>query len=107
MRTMSAPLSEYIWKNGKLLPWAEATVHVMTHALHYGTTVFEGMRIYDTYLGPAVFRMGDHYDRLLASGRIYGIIPPYSSADLAAATRTLASANTLSSGYVRPMAFYG
>jgi branched-chain amino acid aminotransferase len=104
---MSAPLAEYIWKNGKIVPWAEATVHVMTHALHYGTGVFEGMRIYDTHLGPAAFRMADHFKRLLTSGKIYGIIPPYSAEELGEATRQLASRNGLTAGYVRPLMFFG
>ena len=104
---MSAPLADYVWKNGDIIPWADATVHVMTHALHYGTCVFEGMRIYDTHLGPAAFRMTDHFERLLTSGKIYGIVPPYGAAALGEATRALAQANALPAGYVRPIAFLG
>lgn len=104
---MSAPLAEFVWKNGKIVPWAEATVHVMTHALHYGTCVFEGIRIYDTHKGPAIFRLSDHMDRLLASGKIYGITPPYSAPELGEATRHIVGANKLQSGYIRPIVFLG
>lgn len=101
--TMTHP--EYIWKNGALIPWAEATCHLMTHALHYGTGVFEGIRVYDTHRGPAGFRLEDHFRRLIASGAIYGIRHPYSVEDLCAATRTLVAANGLTSAYVRPLAY--
>lgn len=104
---MTAPFAEYVWKNGEIVPWADATVHVMTHALHYGTCVFEGIRIYDTHQGPAAFRMTDHYARLLTSGKIYGISPSIGVSELTQATRALAAANKLNSGYVRPIAFYG
>jgi branched-chain amino acid aminotransferase len=104
---MSAPLAEFVWKNGKIVPWAEATVHVMTHALHYGTCVFEGLRVYDAHVGPAVFRLTDHMERLLISGKIYGITPPYSADQLGAATREIVTANKLSSGYIRPLVFLG
>ncbi len=95
----------YIWKNGDLIPWEQATCHLMTHALHYGTGVFEGIRVYETHQGPAAFRLEDHFRRLLTSGRIYGITHPYSVDALCAATRRLVDANGLARAYVRPLAY--
>src|SRR3546814_8127593 len=68
---------EWIWQNGSIKPWAEATTHVMSHALHYGSSVFEGIRSYETPDGPAIFRLGDHTRRLFASARIYEMEIPY------------------------------
>ena len=74
--------SEFIWMNGEVVPWDDAKVHVLTHALHYGTSVFEGIRCYDTEVGPAVFRHQDHIDRLVASGRYYDMDLPYSKEEI-------------------------
>lgn len=99
--------SEFIWKDGELVPWADANFHVLTHALHYGSGVFEGIRAYDTGSGTAVFRMRDHFERLHRSARSYGMPLEWSVDDLGIATKGVLSANRLASGYVRPIAFYG
>lgn len=101
------PLAEFIWMNGRVMPWADATVHVMTHALHYGTSLFEGIRVYDTPRGPCGFRLGDHMDRLADSARMYGIALPYSADEMVAACKTVVRRNGLRSAYVRPIAFLG
>ena len=97
----------YIWKNGQLIPWHEATTHVMTHALHYGTGVFEGIRAYQTDSGPAIFRAQEHFTRLVNSGKIYQMALPYSAEELIQATRLLIQENKLQSCYIRPLAYYG
>ncbi len=91
------PLAEHIWMNGRVTPWADAKVHVMTHALHYGTSVFEGIRVYDTPRGPCGFRLDDHMSRLVDSARMYGITLPYSAGELVAATKTVVHKNGLKS----------
>lgn len=101
------PLAELIWTNGQIRPWAEATVHVMTHGLHYGTSVFEGIRVYDTPNGPCVFRLTDHIRRLYDSARIYGYEPPFAEAELIEACKDITRANGLKSAYIRPIAFLG
>jgi branched-chain amino acid aminotransferase len=101
------PLAEHIWMNGRLVPWASATVHVMTHALHYGTSVFEGVRVYDTPQGPCGFRVTDHINRMVDSARMYGIELPYSVAEMTEACKAVVRRNGLSSAYVRPIAFLG
>ena len=101
------PLAEFIWMNGRLTPWADATVHVMTHALHYGTSVFEGVRVYNTPQGPCGFRVGDHIDRLVDSARMYGITLPYSAEEMVEGCKMVVRKNGLSSAYVRPIAFLG
>src|SRR5271157_58228 len=99
--------TELIWMNGEFLPWQEAKVHVLTHGLHYGTGVFEGIRCYDTQDGPAIFRHLDHYDRLERSARLYYMDVPYTAAQLVAATRELVARNDLRSCYIRPIVFRG
>jgi branched-chain amino acid aminotransferase len=103
------PLTDckFVWKNGKIVPWAEATVHVSCHGLHYGTGVFEGIRCYETAGGPAVFRLGAHIDRWFGSARVYGLAWPYSRHDLAHAVLDVIRANQFRECYVRPIAFYG
>ncbi|CAN5752503.1 branched-chain-amino-acid transaminase [soil metagenome] len=96
-----------VWMNGELVDWAAAQVHVLTHALHYGTGVFEGIRCYETAGGPAVFRLGDHLRRLEQSAKIFLMQLPYSVADLRRATMDLIRANGLRSCYVRPIAYRG
>jgi len=98
---------EKIWLNGELVDWADATVHVGTHALHYGTGVFEGIRAYETDTGTAVFRLTDHLARLHRSAKLLYMEIPYSVEELRAATMELIGANGLPSCYLRPIAFYG
>ena len=97
----------YIWQQGKLLPWKDATVHVLTHSLHYGTAVFEGVRAYSTNKGPAIFRAKDHYDRLESSAKLIYMTMPYSPDELIDATRLLIKENKLESCYIRPTLFFG
>ena len=95
-----------IWMDGELVPWAEANVHVLTHALHYGTGVFEGIRAYANGDGTAVFRLRDHMKRLLVSAEAYSMPLEYSVDELVAAAKETITDNDLESCYVRPIAFY-
>ncbi|HUY02860.1 MAG TPA: branched-chain amino acid transaminase [Rhodocyclaceae bacterium] len=97
----------FIWHDGKLVPWRDATTHVLTHSLHYGLAVFEGVRAYHTAKGPAIFRLKEHTDRLFNSAHIYRMNIPYDKATLMAAQREVVRANGLDSCYIRPIAFYG
>ncbi|MDQ4129413.1 MAG: aminotransferase class IV, partial [Actinomycetota bacterium] len=99
--------AELIWMNGDFVSWDEAKVHVLTHSLHYGTAVFEGIRAYETERGPAVFRHGDHLDRLEKSARLYYMPLPYSKEELREATHELIARNGLRSCYIRPLAYRG
>jgi len=96
-----------IWMNGKLVNWDEAKVHVLTHTLHYGTGVFEGIRAYETSSGPAVFRLTDHIKRLFNSAQIMGMDMPYSVDELVEATKQTVASTGLPSCYIRPIAYYG
>lgn len=96
-----------IWHNGQLKPWDEATTHVGTHALHYGSSVFEGERVYATPDGPRFFRLADHTRRLFASARLYGIDIGYDMDAINAACREVVRVNKMESAYVRPIAFRG
>ncbi|GIX34390.1 MAG: branched chain amino acid aminotransferase [Lysobacteraceae bacterium] len=96
-----------IWHNGRIKPWAEATTHVMAHALHYGSSVFEGIRCYATPKGPAIFRLGDHLRRLYLSAKVHDIAIPFDRDTLAAACREVIRANALQAAYLRPIAFRG
>ena len=98
---------EKVWMNGEFVDWENATVHVLSHALHYGTGVFEGIRCYETPRGPAVFRLRDHLSRMERSGKIFMMEVPYSVDELAEATLELIRINKLQSCYVRPIAFRG
>ena len=105
---MPIPATPYIWFNGKLVPWEKATVHVLTHALHYGSSVFEGIRAYATPQGVAIFRLRDHTRRLFDSAKIYRIQIPFQPEQIDAACREAIAANQLSKGaYLRPIAFRG
>lgn len=104
---MSIPASRYIWFNGALKPWETAQVHVLSHALHYGSAVFEGIRCYKTGDGPKVFRLADHVERMFQSGRVYRIDIPYTRDEIAAACKAMVSLNGLDSAYIRPIAFKG
>ena len=97
----------FIWYDGKLVPWRDATTHVLTHSLHYGLAVFEGVRAYKTAAGTAIFRLAEHTQRLFNSGRIYLMEIPYEKEQLMAAQREVVRANKLESCYLRPIAFYG
>lgn len=97
----------FIWYDGRLVPWRDATTHVLTHTLHYGMGVFEGVRAYETGSGPAIFRLQDHTDRLFRSAHILGISLPFSKDEINAAHLEVVKANQLKSCYFRPMAFYG
>jgi branched-chain amino acid aminotransferase len=99
--------ADLIWHNGEFVPWEEAKVHVLSHGLHYGTGVFEGIRCYETERGPAIFRHKDHLDRLAKSAELYYLGLPYSPEEIAAATRELIVRNGLRSCYIRPLAFRG
>ena len=98
----------FIWKDGKLVPWRDATTHVLTHSLHYGMAVFEGVRAYrQPDGGAAIFRLADHTRRLMDSARIFLMAIPFSESELNAAQRETVRANQLDSCYLRPLAFYG
>ena len=93
--------------NGEYVPWQDAQVHVLTHALHYGTSVFEGVRCYDTEIGPAIFRHQDHIDRLFRSAEAYFMEIPFSREEIRTATLELIARNGLRSCYIRPIAYRG
>ncbi len=96
-----------IWYDGKLVPWREATTHVLTHTLHYGMGVFEGVRAYKTAKGTAVFRLKEHTDRLFNSARILNMRMPYDKETINTAVLASVRENKLASAYIRPMCFYG
>src|SRR6476619_480769 len=105
--TTMADRDGFIWQDGKLVPWREATTHVLTHSLHYGLAVFEGVRAYKTELGTAIFRLAEHTTRLVNSAKIYMMDIPYTREVLMDAQREVVRANKLESCYLRPLAFYG
>lgn len=96
-----------IWMNGSLVDWANANVHILTHTLHYGMGVFEGIRAYETADGPAVFRLTEHIERLHNSAKILGMSMPYSVDDLITATKETVASTGLDSCYIRPIAYLG
>jgi branched-chain amino acid aminotransferase len=96
-----------IWYDGEMVPWREATTHVLTHTLHYGMGVFEGVRAYQTGRGTAIFRLGDHTRRLFRSARILGMNIPFTEQELNEAQKAAVRENQLRSAYMRPMCFYG
>ena len=104
---MSFPKSEKIWMNGKLVPWDDARIHIGTHAMHYGSAVFEGIRCYSTGEGPAVFRLRSHSQRLYDSAKIYRMDPPLPLADFDRAVLETIAANDLEACYVRPLVYRG
>jgi branched-chain amino acid aminotransferase len=99
--------TEKIWMNGELVPWDQAQIHVLTHTLHYGMGVFEGIRAYETADGPGIFRLTDHIRRLHESARIMGMPMPYSIDELVAATKATVASTGLPSCYIRPIAYFG
>ncbi len=97
----------FIWYDGKLVPWRDATTHVLTHSLHYGLAVFEGVRAYKTVNGTAIFKLQEHTDRLFNSAHIYRMPMPFDKATIVEAQKEVVRANKLESCYLRPIAFYG
>jgi branched-chain amino acid aminotransferase len=104
---MPIKTTEWIWHNGSLVPWHEARVHVLTHALHYGSSVFEGIRVYDTPDGPRVFRLTAHNRRMIESAKIHRMEIPWSLAQINAACCEVVLRNGLRSAYIRPIAYRG
>lgn len=99
--------TKYIWMDGEFVDWDDATIHVLSHGLHYGTGAFEGIRAYETDRGPAVFRLTEHIERLARSCKALGIPIEWSVDEIVKASKELFSANGLVSGYIRPLVFYG
>ena len=97
----------FIWYDGEMVAWRDATTHVLTHSLHYGLSVFEGIRAYDTDIGTAVFRLREHTDRLFNSAHIYQMPIPYDRQSIMDATLEVVRRNQLASCYIRPLVFYG
>lgn len=104
---MTKSFPEWIWHNGDIKPWADATCHVMAHALNYGSSVFEGIRSYATPDGAAIFRLTDHMKRLYTSAKIYDIEIPYTREELTAACHEVIRKNDLGKAYLRPLVFRG
>ncbi|MFV9672335.1 MAG: branched-chain amino acid transaminase [Acidimicrobiia bacterium] len=99
--------TKYIWMDGEFVDWDDATIHVLSHGLHYGTGAFEGIRAYETDRGPAVFRLTEHIERLARSCKALGIPIEWSVDEIVKASKDVFSANGLVSGYIRPLVFYG
>jgi len=99
--------SDLIWFNGKFIKWQDATVHVMSHALHYGSSVFEGIRAYDTHKGSCIFRLEEHIQRLFDSAKIYRMDIPFSRQEISQACKDAVTRNGLKSAYLRPLVFLG
>jgi branched-chain amino acid aminotransferase len=104
---MSFEKTKWVWMNGQLIPWANATIHVSAHALHYGSGVFKGLRCYESVDGPAVFRLNAHLERLYASAAAYGMDMPYSREELAQAISDVISRNQLLAVMYARSAFMG
>jgi branched-chain amino acid aminotransferase len=104
---MTLPKAEWIWMNGELVPWDEAKVHVLVHALHFGTTAYEGMRAYATSQGPAIFRLDAHVDRLFYSCKVLRLKVPFSKEDVSQAIQETVRVNRHQSCYIRPLIFAG
>lgn len=98
---------EKIWFNGEIVPWEKATTHVMSHGIHYGSGVFEGIKCYKTDGGPAMFKLEEHIKRMFASAKIYNMDLPYTVEELVQACGDIVRANGIENGYIRPVAFYG
>ncbi len=97
----------FIWFDGEMVPWREANVHVLTHTLHYGLGVFEGVRAYETVKGTAIFRLQAHTNRLFNSANILNMTITYSKEEISEAQRRAVRENKLAHAYIRPMCFYG
>lgn len=99
--------TDFIWYNGKLLPWDDAKVHVLTHGLHYGSGAFEGIRFYETNKGPAIFKLPEHVERLIFSANVLAMTLPYTAEQITAAIIEVVRENKVKQGYIRPILFYG
>lgn len=99
--------SQFIWSNGKFVPWQDAKIHVMSHALHYGSSVFEGIRAYNTHKGTCIFRLTEHIERFFDSAKIYRMNIPFSKQEVIQACKDAVIKNELKSAYIRPLAFLG
>lgn len=106
LNTAHFPKARRYWRMGKMYDWSEVTVHPMAHALHYGTSVFEGIRAYPTAKGPAIFRLSEHIDRFLYSAGIAGMKVPYGKDEIVEVCKQIFRENQLVSGYIRPLLFY-
>ena len=104
---MSFDQSKWVWRNGEIIPWEDATTHVSSHGLHYGSGVFEGMRCYETADGPAIFRLDEHLDRLYQSAAVHGMDIPYEREELIEGICHLIERNGFSACYVRPLCYFG
>jgi branched-chain amino acid aminotransferase len=104
---MSFEQSKWVWRNGEIIRWEDATTHVSAHALHYGSGVFEGIRCYATDAGPAVFRLDEHLDRFYASAQVYGLEIPYGRVQLIEAIEELVRLHEFESCYLRPLCYFG
>src|SRR5437868_8196728 len=104
---MPVEKSKVIWFDGQLVPWDQAQVHVLTHTLHYGLGVFEGIRCYETTQGPAIFRHAEHTRRLFDSAKITGMTIPYEREAIARATKDTIKKNGQKHCYIRPIAYFG
>jgi branched-chain amino acid aminotransferase len=104
---MSLKPTEKIWHNGKMIRWEDATIHVLSHVVSYGSAVFEGLRCYETNQGPAIFRVREHMLRMINSGKIYHIAWPFTAEDLSQAAVEVVRANKMASCYIRPIALRG
>ena len=104
---MPIPKSEYIWMNGEMVKWEDAKIHVLSHVVHYGSSVFEGARVYKTAKGPAIFRLAEHTERLFNSAKIYRMEIPYTPEEIDNAIINLVSASGLDACYIRPVVYRG
>jgi branched-chain amino acid aminotransferase len=104
---MPIQTTDKIWMDGQLVPWEDAKIHVLTHTLHYGCGVFEGVRAYATERGPAVFRLTDHIARLFDSAKIFMIDIPFTPEQLVEATKQTVAVNNVESCYIRPLVYLG
>jgi branched-chain amino acid aminotransferase len=104
---MAMQKSEKIWMNGQFVAWDDAKVHVMSHVLHYGSSVFEGIRAYDSKIGPAIFRLGEHIERLMMSAKIYRMQVPYTAEQIERACLDTVAVNGLKDCYIRPLVYRG
>jgi len=104
---MPIETTPHIWMNGDMVPWEDATIHVLTHTLHYGTGVFEGIRAYETEQGPAIFRLTEHIERLYNSAKILGMPMPFDVATIVQACKDVVADSGLDACYLRPIAYYG
>ena len=104
---MAMTKSEKIWMNGQFVAWDDAKVHVLSHVLHYGSSVFEGIRCYNTKQGPAIFRLGEHIERLAYSAKIYRMKLPFSTEQIERACIDTVATNRLAECYIRPLIYRG